>query len=471
MVAIADLGMTPALTRYSAILRAEDKPLQLASILRTGFSIKLLTGFLFLIASIMFSGELATWLLNRPEVTAYLTLASTLILFQAMFSASTSSLIGLNKMGEVSLMMVTQSVIRTFASPILILVGLSVLGAILGHVFSFLVAASLGVLFVFLKHYEGLKKNSEEENAKLENPSLTMIKYGFPAYLAALLATLLAQYQNLVLAYFTSNTEIGNFNASVNFSALINLIAFPILTVLFPAFAGIDPKRDNDSLKRMFTLTVKYSSFLLVPSSLFVAILSKEFISLTYGSRYASAPLYLSLYMGIFLLTGLGYLILGNVFNGIGETRITMNMALITVLAFLPTAPLMTRILQVRGLIIALIASTLLGVVYGLIKASKKYGVRIDVQSEWRIYLAAGIASAPVLAIVSMPDLTAFTRIVVGGLLYLLAYLTAVALIKAIQKQDVANLSQILSRIKIVNFIAKPILMYESYVLDLVRLV
>ena len=467
MAAIADFGVGPALTRYSAKLRVENKPLQLASMLKSGFLIKSTIGCLLLIITLTFSSDLASWLLNRPEVIAYLTFASALILFQAVFSAANSALIGMDEMGDVSFMMVTQSIIKTLISPLLILVGLSVSGALLGHVSSVAVAALLGTIFLFFKHYRGLRKNLEEADVELENSLPAMINYGFPVYLAVLLTTFLAQYQNLVLAHFASNKEIGNFNASINFSALISLIAFPISTVLFPAFSKTDPNRDNDSLKRMFTLTVKYASFLLVPSSVLVALLSKEFISVTYGGRYTSAPLYLSVYMGIFLLTGLGYLILGNLFSGVGETKETMNMALITVLTFLPSAPLMTKIFDVVGLIIALIASTLLGLIYGLLQAWRKYRLKIDALSESRIYLAAGIAVAPTLAIISTTDLPALIKMGVGSALYLLAYLTVAALIEAIKKQDVTNLSQILNGIKIVNFVAKPILIYESHVLDL----
>jgi hypothetical protein len=168
--------------------------------------------------------------------------------------------------------------------------------------------------------------------------------------------------------------------------------------------------------------------------------------------------------MGIFLLTGLGYLVLTNLFNGLGETKETFNIILIQVLAFLPAAPFAVKMLRVIGLITALIASNLLGIIYGLIQAWRKYRLKIGAISGLKIYSAAGI-SALTLAAASF-NLPASFSMCVKGILYSLTYLTAVAFIGAVGKQDLANLTQILNKVRIVGFIAKPILSYEGHLIN-----
>jgi O-antigen/teichoic acid export membrane protein len=403
--------------------------------------------------------------LKRPEAGGFLALASTLILFQALSSTASSSLVGLDEMGSVSLIMIVQSTVRALASPLLVIVGLSVLGAILGYTLSYAIAASIG-LAILLNHYKEFRGGPQ---GKFEDPLSTMVRYGFPVYIASLLATIQAPYQNLVLAHSASNVEIGNFNASLNFSALINLVAFPVTTVLFPAFSKLNPTSDNEHLKTMFTLTVKYVSLLLIPSSILVAILSKDLISIIYGGGYGLAPLYLSIYMGIFLLAGLGYLILPNLFNGIGETRETMKMTSIVAFSFLSTAPLAAKLLRVPGLITALIISTLLGLIYGLTRAQKRYGLKIDWKAAAKIYSAAVLASIPTLALTSSTNLHALIDMALGGLSYLFAYMTASALMGAFDEQDLSNLAQILQDRRMLRILADPILSYEAYLLKLRR--
>jgi O-antigen/teichoic acid export membrane protein len=167
----------------------------------------------------------------------------------------------------------------------------------------------------------------------------------------------------------------------------------------------------------------------------------------------------------MFLLTGLGYLILPNLFNGIGEVEETMKMAMVIVISFLPTAPLAVKIFHVPGLIIALIASTFLSLTYGLIKAQRKHGLKVDYKALAKICFATALASALTLALASLFHLSALIKIAIGSLSYLFVYLTAVALIGAIEKQDISNLTQIFESRKLIGSIAKLILSYEACLL------
>lgn len=136
-----------------------------------------------------------------------------------------------------------QSIVKTTLSPLLVILGFSVIGALSGHILGYMIAALLGSLILF-KYYKRLGKpssNSFSGNLKI------MLGYGFPLYLSALLGLFLGQYQTIILAFFTSNFEIGNFSIATNLSSLINVLIFP-LTVLFPAFSKVNP--NGDELKK-----------------------------------------------------------------------------------------------------------------------------------------------------------------------------------------------------------------------------
>jgi O-antigen/teichoic acid export membrane protein len=65
-----------------------------------------------------------------------------------------------------------------------------------------------------------------------------MIAYGLPLYLSNTLNSFAATLRGVILAYFTTNFLIGNFNTAMNFTVLITLISSPIATALFPAFSA-----------------------------------------------------------------------------------------------------------------------------------------------------------------------------------------------------------------------------------------
>jgi O-antigen/teichoic acid export membrane protein len=146
-----------------------------------------------------------------------------------------------------------------------------------------------------------------------------MPRYGLPLYLSNTLQSFLIIIRGIILAYFTTNFLIGNFNVAMNFITLITIISSPI--ALFPAFS----KLNKDNSKTLFIYSVKYTSAIIIPATIFVLIMSKDLIFLIYGESYTEAPLYLSIYSSIFLLSGFGSMVIGSFFNSIGDTKVSCS--------------------------------------------------------------------------------------------------------------------------------------------------
>ncbi len=86
LAGVMDLGVNPALTRFSAKLRAEGKNQLAANMLRSGFLFKLVTGIAMSTICFTFSASFAPHILNRPEMGPLIKLTSLLIIFQTVFT-------------------------------------------------------------------------------------------------------------------------------------------------------------------------------------------------------------------------------------------------------------------------------------------------------------------------------------------------------------------------------------------------
>ena len=161
--------------------------------------------------------------MKRPEASFYIKLVSPIILFQSLFSSAYNAFIGLDKTEQSAIIKIIMSIIKTFLVPVLIILGLGITGAILGHMLSYIVAGFIGFLLIFTNSY---KFNLSNKNSDFIEDIKSMIHYGFPLYISSLLSTIVSQYLLILLAIFTSNFEIGNFNAAVK---LTTLITIPIL--------------------------------------------------------------------------------------------------------------------------------------------------------------------------------------------------------------------------------------------------
>lgn len=232
---------------------------------------------------------------------------------------------------------------RVILSSVLIVVGFGVAGAVAGQVLAWILVGLLGA-WLLVVHRRVLRNTPGEIEARngVAEDIQTMMSYGVPLYVGSLLTTLVAQYQNIILAIFTSNVEIGNFNAAVNFGALVGIVATPVATSLFPAFSKLDLQTRKDELKRMFELSVKYATLLILPLAVGLGALSKDLIRAVYGVAYGYAS------------TGLGYYVVGNFLNGVGRTKDTVKIGVVQLAIFLPAAPVMALLYRVPGLILAL---------------------------------------------------------------------------------------------------------------------
>jgi O-antigen/teichoic acid export membrane protein len=469
-VAIADFGLSPALMRYGASLRSQRNYGKLAGMIGSGLLFELVVGVAASLLAFALSGQLATSVLRRQDMGPLVALASIMILSQGLFNLSSSTLVGLDRMGQGAMMMVLRDTARVILSPLLIIVGFGVAGAIGGQVFGWTLASVLGVLLL-LAYRQGFRKMpSEIEPGKGVAADIeTMMRYGGPLYVGALVSTVLAQYQNIVLAFFTSNTEIGNFSAAVNFGALIGIVATPVATALFPAFSKLDLQTRKEELQRMFDYSVKYTTLLIIPLAILVAALSEDLIRAVYGTAYSYAAIYLPLYVATFLLTGIGSQVVGNFLNGVGRTKETLKIILVQLAVFLPAAPIGAWLYRVPGLIVVSLLAGLVATAFGLKLATRKYEMHVNLKTSVAVLAAALVSVLPILPLVYYSLLPSLANVFLGGLIYLAAYLTLAPVFKAVKRTDLEILAPILGQIRILRPVTDLIFAYETRLLNMLE--
>lgn len=470
LIPISDLGISPALTRFSAKLRSEDKEGKAASLIKTGIILKLLFSIVLSIALFLLSEVIAINVLKRPQMVLLTQLGSLYIFGLAVLSTVDSIYIGLDETEKSGLLMNIQAITKAVISPLLIILGLGVIGATLGAGLGYLLASGIGITMLLLHTTPALYRRSRGENINFSQGSRLMVAYGMPLYIVTLLLTLSSQYQYFILALFTSNVanvEIGNYSTAMNFSTLITLLTYAITAPLFPAFSKLTTENDRGLVKKMFRLSVKYSSLLVIPASLALSILSSEFVYAIYGTQYGLAPSYLTLYALNFLTAGLGALVLWNFFNGQGDTKTILKINLINIAISLPLVPILTVLYGVLGLITSVIITGFLSTIYGLSLARRKYGVTVDLASSLRIGIASFSSALLVYVFLRFYSFSSpVYRLAAGGSVYLVTFLVFAPLFGAINKEDIENLNDMTRALPLISPIVRRVLNFEEKILD-----
>lgn len=445
IVLFRDWGVNSAMVRYTAQSNAENKTAKIRSIFMSGLIFEIAVGIALSLIGFLLSDFLAITVLNRPVIAPLIQIASFTILTSALVTAATAAFTGIEKMHLNSIMLVSQSIIKTALIITLVLLGLGTYGAITGFTVATLLAGLIGIMLMFTIY----KRLPNPNGSKLEigNNIKTMLKYGLPLSLSAILGGFLLQYYNFLLYIYVSNDAlIGNYAIAQNFVVLITFFATPVTTMLFPAFSKLDHQKDAETLKNVFQTSVKYASLLVVPVTAMIMVLAQPAISTLFGNTYAEAPLFLSLLAIIYLYTVLGNLSIGSLINGQGQTTFNLIIVVITATVGFPLGFILISNYGVLGLIVTALSAIIPGIITALVFIKKRYNVTVHWKSSVKILLSsAAAATLTYLLLTQLNTFSSLTRLIIGVAVFTPTYLVAAILTRTFNTADISNLREMLT--------------------------
>jgi len=445
-----DWGVSLAMTKYIANFRATNKDEDIYDIIVAGLTFKIIMGLVLSFLSFFLASFVATAIFNRPESAALISVASITIVSGSLLTASQSNFNGFERMGLNSLTMIFQSIIKTVASPLLVLLGYGALGAVIGYTLSFLVAGILGLIMLYFLLLRNLRRiNTHRSN--IYRTLKLMLRFGVPLSISTILAGFLIQFYGFMMAFFCSDVMIGNYQVAVNFSILLTFFTFPIATVLFPAFAKLNPKSESQLLQTIFTSAVKYTALLLIPATMAVAVLSKPMISTLFGEKWIYAPFFLTLYVIGNLFVMVGGQILGTLLAGLGETKILMKLSLLTLSFGIPLAFLLIPSFGITGVILGALLSGIPSLIVGLYWVWKHYKVKADYYSSVKIFASSTIAASAIFMSTNLLHTAEWIRLTVGLVLFLTIYIFTAPLLGAVTESDIVNLRAMIPNLGIIS--------------------
>ena len=452
-----DLGLNQGITKFASDYKEDSA--RLVSIIKHGLLLRVIMGVVISIFTFVFSDFLAAVVLQRPELGFLVQLSAFSILFQVLFATSASAFVGIDKNEYNALTLNIQSFAKTLIQIVLIFIGFSVAGAVIGHVVSYLIGGVVGLVFIVFLLRKRKEKTSTSfslaDNAKL------MLHYGSPLYLSTVLVGVVPLFQNIVLAFFVADAAIGNFKAATNFAMLLTVLSVPIQTIMLPAFSKIK-NGANSRISDFFKVSNKYTALIVVPVTVLIITFSKPIVEFVYGATYGSAPQFLWTYSLVYLLVGVGYLTLASFYNGLGATKITMRISLITfvILAFL--SPVLTSVYGVMGLIGAYLIANGVGQTYSSFYARRTYKVKFDHIALLKIYGTAILSSIVPFLIITYSGFSNIVSIAIGGVLFLFTYVTLMPVFKIMTSIELKNASSAIENIPVLTKVAGWIIRYQQ---------
>ena len=457
-------GINQGLIKFVTDLYLKDEKENLVKIIRSGIIFRIAIGAVISLVAFYLAAPFSL-VIGRPEIAPYIQLSSLILVFQVIYSITTAIFIGLDRAEHNALVKILFSIVKFMASIYLILVGLRVIGAILGSIVGYLIVSVIGISILLFKLKNLFPRNNSGKFDFTRNMR-TLIDFGMPLYMSTLLTGFMPLYQNFILAIFATNVELGNFKAAINFITAINMIFASMAIIFLQSFSKLSSLNIRNKINSLFKIISKYTATLTLPIIMLIILFSKEIIKIVYGPYYQSAPLYLSLLCFVYLFVPLGYIILFNIFNGLGETKLSLEVTLINFTLFLFLGPLLAKLYSVIGMTVAFLISNLASTLFARLIAKRKFKLQFEIRELSKVYFVAILSSIPLMLFHSTFASNIF-NVVIGILLYFFIYVTLIPLTKILNKFEFKIIANALRGAGLLALLVKPIIAYQRKILSI----
>ncbi|MCJ7768793.1 oligosaccharide flippase family protein, partial [Candidatus Bathyarchaeota archaeon] len=423
---------------------------EIHDVIVAGLTFEVATGLALSFLSLFLANFIASTVFHRPESAAFIAIVSVSIISGSLLTTSQSVFVGFERMELNSFVLICQSIVKTAIAPVLVFLSYGVLGAVIGYTLSFLAAGIIGLATFYIILFRPLRKK-RTKNSNITKTLKTMLKYGVPLAIASILGGILGQIYAFTVVPSITNTIYGNYTAAANFGVLVTFFSVPIATVLFPAFAKLDPQKDLDLVRTVFASSIKYASIVLVPATLVVMALSGPMIGTLYGEKYVDGPFFLTIIVIGNLFVVLGNLSAGGFLSGLGETKILMKHSIITLIIGIPLGLILITTLGLTGLIIAGTCAGLPSMFWVLYWIWKHYKARADFQSSAKILAASTIAAFMAYVPTVLLNTASWIKLIIGLTIFLTVYILSAPIIGAMNQTDISTLRAMFSGMGIIS--------------------
>ena len=445
-----DWGINSAITKYVASLRVTNRAEEIHDVIVAGLIFEVASGLALSFLSLALATFIASAVFHRPESAGFIAIVSVSIISGSLLAASQAVFIGFERWKLNSFTVICQAIVKTVIGSVLVFLGYSVLGAVIGYGVGFIAAGIIGLATFYFILFRPLRKKATG-NSSITKTLKEMLKYGVPLSISGILGGILGQFYSFIVVPLTSNTLYGNYITALNFNTLLTFLTIPIATVLFPAFAKLDPKKEHELVKNVYAASIKYTSILLVPATMAMMALSGPMIRTLYGEKYVYGPFFLTIYVIGSLFAVFGSISAGGLLTGLGETKIPMIQSIITVAIGLPLGVILIDMFQITGLIVASVIAGLPSMFWGLYWIWKHYKAKADFQSSAKILAASAIAAVAAYLPTVFLNTANWIKLIIGLIIFLTVYIFGAPLIGAICQDDITNLRSMFSGMGIVS--------------------
>jgi O-antigen/teichoic acid export membrane protein len=275
---LAGAGLGLATTKFVAEFRSVD-PARAERCARLSSTIALFSGVLMALGLLVFSGFIASSVLNTPHLTEGLQVATGLVLFGTINGVQTGALVGYGNFRTLAAL----NTIRGVCLCVFLVVGIG-LGGVLGGVIGLVVTEAIAVFANHVALRPFLVTGVSWRNVWSE--ALAMCRFSVLSLLGSICTTSAMWFANVILvAQPDGYAALGIFNAADRWRQLLLFVPASFSPVILTMLSNLHGTNDPRAYRRLFGLNLGVSVPVVVVPSIIIILCASPAMAL-FGEEY-----------------------------------------------------------------------------------------------------------------------------------------------------------------------------------------
>ncbi|MDR3292070.1 MAG: flippase, partial [Methanobrevibacter sp.] len=435
-------GIPPAIAKYLSEYMSLGENVLAKQIIYSSLKIMALLGLFFSFLLVFFVAPyLAFDYYHNPDYFIPLCMISIIIPFSLIVGAFRGTFQGLYK---TEYMVATRGVEQGFMilfSVILIIMGLSIIGAVLGSVFGYIASAIIS-FYLFKKYILKIIPQADEEIKFSFKDELKLMKklicFAIPVSITALSEMVILTVTTLIMPSLLEPTYIAYFQIANTISRIPLMLPNSIATTILPASASANVTKNDDLLNKYISESYRYILLIIIPICVGIAILSKPII----GTIYFTRPEYMygSTALSI-LIVGMGFYsifsITSSIIQGIMNPRIPMYLLIVGAILTVILTYTLVPIYGINGAAIGTTITSIFIAIPAVIILLKTKKTESSIVSYLKMIFASLIMGIILLELLSLTFLPLWSQTIIGFIIGVTIYFFTLLFLKGFTKRDV----------------------------------
>ena len=443
----SNFGIGTAFRKMLPELRDGSKE-KVHAILSNGYFIALLLGLVISISGFLASNYLAVNIYHNSSMTILLQVASVAVFLAVLYNLTLAALTGIGAVKHASISNITYGGVSLVTTVILVEMGYGVLGAMLGLIAAYVLAALVGL--------GALKMKSGFKPAGINKGEMKRLgSFSVPIVVSHLAQFGVQNFAVLFLGAIAITTVVGNYGAAYKLARIVELAITDLTFILLPAYAmTLSKESTSHRIGNIYNNSIYYTSLILTPIIAYAVATAIPLTNIFLGGSYAAAPFYFAVMIAGMTLSLIG-VYAGTLIIGKGNTKKFMKYQLVAMAIQLALVLGLTPYLQAEGTIIALFVVTpfVLDIMY-VVALRAQFKFKQEFGGVGRVTLAAIMTWLVLYSISLWVGPASKWLILINAVIALLIFPPFAALLKAVDRKNLEFIGKIGDRLKP----AKPII-------------